>query len=181
MSPSIKEIFRRFPLRVKNCQQALKVLSVSMILILSACKQEKEHSDLKELVGNLKKQPVKSQDLTSGFSFHQEHIQQEYQGPSPFPEKKLEKEGKDERPTSPLESYSLTTFRLLGIIQEGDIYQAIFILPDGKTTQISLGSLMGEEKAVVEKITSNQVIVVYPDNIKKRVGHAQKIFQLEDN
>ena len=59
----------------------------------------------------------------------------------------------------PLERYTISEFKLAGIIWGGFGYNAMLEGPDGKGYFIRRGTVIGPNRGVVKKITSNAVVI----------------------
>jgi len=59
----------------------------------------------------------------------------------------------------PLERYNIYDFKLTGIVWGGLGYSAMLEGPDGKGYFIRVGTVMGQNKGVVKKITHNTMVI----------------------
>ena len=59
----------------------------------------------------------------------------------------------------PLERYNIYEFKLTGVVWGGLGYSAMLEGPDGKGYFVRLGTIMGQNKGVVKKITQNALII----------------------
>lgn len=59
----------------------------------------------------------------------------------------------------PLERYNIYEFKLTGVVWGGLGYSAMLEGPDGKGYFIRVGTVMGQNKGVVKKITQNTLVV----------------------
>lgn len=74
--------------------------------------------------------------------------------------KDAKKEGiKPQKDAMPLESYDITTFKLIGILWNKIGYYAVIVLPDGKFYNIKEGVKLGLHGGKVYKITKDSVII----------------------
>ena len=62
-----------------------------------------------------------------------------------------------ERP--PLERYNITEFKLAGIVWGGFGYNAMLEGPDGKGYFVRTGTLIGQNKGIVKKITKHTMVI----------------------
>ncbi len=62
-----------------------------------------------------------------------------------------------ERP--PLERYSLSEFKLTGIVWGGFGYNAMLEGPDGKGYFVRVGTIIGQNRGVVKKITQDKMVI----------------------
>lgn len=70
---------------------------------------------------------------------------------------KEEKKAKGERP--PLERYSLSEFKLTGIVWGGFGFNAMLEGPDGKGYFVRVGTIIGQNRGVVKKITQDRMVI----------------------
>ncbi len=59
----------------------------------------------------------------------------------------------------PLERYGISEFKLTGIIWQGFGYNALVEGPDGKGYVVRVGTIMGQNRGVVKKISQDKVII----------------------
>lgn len=59
-----------------------------------------------------------------------------------------------------LESYDISEFRLLAIVEKGEKYFALLATPDNRAFTVSKGAIVGYNKGRVEEITKNKVLIV---------------------
>ncbi len=76
---------------------------------------------------------------------------------APIISKEEKKAKAGDRP--PLERYSLSEFKLTGIIWQGFGYNALIEGPDGKGYVVRVGTIMGQNRGVVKKITQEKMII----------------------
>ncbi len=81
-----------------------------------------------------------------------------------------QKKGLADRP--PLERYSITDFRLTGIVWGGFGYNAMLEGPDGKGYFIRVGTVIGTNRGVVKKITKNGLVI--EEKFKNFMGEMQR-------
>ncbi len=62
-----------------------------------------------------------------------------------------------ERP--PLERYSISEFKLTGIVWGGFGYNAMLEAPDGKGYFVRVGTIIGQNRGVVKKITQDKMVI----------------------
>lgn len=69
-------------------------------------------------------------------------------------------EKKEQRATAlPLERYAVTDFKLSGIVWGGFGYNAMLEGPDGKGYFVRVGTVLGQNRGVIRKITKDSLIV----------------------
>lgn len=76
---------------------------------------------------------------------------------APLIEKEDRKAQSGDRP--PLERHSPHEFKLTGVVWGGFGYSAMLEGPDGKGYFIQVGTIMGQNKGVVKKITQNTLVI----------------------
>jgi type IV pilus assembly protein PilP len=77
---------------------------------------------------------------------------------------------KADRP--PLERYNITDFKLTGIVWGGFGYNAMFEGPDGKGYFVRVGTIIGQNRGVIKKITRD--IIVIEEKFKTFTGAVQR-------
>ncbi len=84
---------------------------------------------------------------------------------------KLEKKaGALDRP--PLERYSISEFKLGGIVWGGFGYNAMLEGPDGKGYFVRVGSIIGPNRGVIKKITQNAIYI--EEKFKNTMGEIER-------
>lgn len=76
---------------------------------------------------------------------------------APIISKEEKKAKTGDRP--PLERYGLSEFKLTGIIWQGFGYNALVEGPDGKGYVVRVGTIMGQNRGVVKKITQEKMVI----------------------
>jgi type IV pilus assembly protein PilP len=77
---------------------------------------------------------------------------------------------KADRP--PLERYNITEFKLTGIVWGGFGYNAMFEGPDQKGYFVRVGTIIGQNRGVIKKITKD--IIVIEEKFKTFTGAVQR-------
>lgn len=72
----------------------------------------------------------------------------------------------------PLERYGLFEFKLTGVVWGGLGYSAMLEGPDGKGYFVHVGTIMGQNKGVVKKITQNTMVI--EEKIKTITGEIDR-------
>lgn len=67
--------------------------------------------------------------------------------------------GVDEEPETPLQSYDIAQFRLVGVIVGKGQPKAMVVSPDGKSYVLAKGVKIGKNNGVVVDITSDAILV----------------------
>ncbi len=65
----------------------------------------------------------------------------------------------DDEPATPLQSYDVDQFRLIGVIVGKGASKAMVVAPDGKSYVLAKGVKIGKNNGVVIKINSNVILV----------------------
>ena len=65
----------------------------------------------------------------------------------------------DDEPETPLQSYDIIQFRLVGVIVGKGEPKAMVVAPDGKSYVLARGVKIGKNNGVVEEITSEVILV----------------------
>lgn len=73
---------------------------------------------------------------------------------------------------TPLERYAIHEFKLAGIVWGGLGYHAMLEGPDGKGYFVKTGTIMGQNRGVVKKITQNTMLV--EEQYKDPLGQVKK-------
>ena len=82
-----------------------------------------------------------------------------------------------ERP--PLERYNLYEFKLTGVVWGGLGYSAMLEGPDGKGYFVHVGTIMGQNKGVVKKITQNTMVIEEKfKNISGEIDRKEVVIEL---
>ena len=80
----------------------------------------------------------------------------------------------DEEPATPLQSFDIAQFRLVGVIVGKGLPKALVLAPDGKSYVLAKGVKIGKNNGVVINITSDAVLVKetyydFSDNIIENI------------
>jgi type IV pilus assembly protein PilP len=79
----------------------------------------------------------------------------------------------------PLERYSVYEFKLTGLIWGGYGYNAMLESPEGKGYFVSVGSIVGQNRGVVKKITQRTMVVEEKfKTISGEMDHKEIIIEL---
>ncbi len=72
----------------------------------------------------------------------------------------------------PLERYNITEFKLTGIVWGGFGYNAMFEGPDGKGYFVRVGTVIGQNRGVIKKITKDFIVI--EEKFKTFTGAVQR-------
>lgn len=89
------------------------------------------------------------------------------------PARKLQAKGSGKVGT--LESYDISEFRLLAIVEKGKKYFALLATPDNRSFTVSKGTSLGFNKGRVEEITRNKVLIIEYSKDYKGDVHPKQI------
>lgn len=159
----------------------IKYFMVSLLAIcLAGCGSEQGHADLQQLINDLKKQAVKTENLIDRFQFKEKSSAFEEIARNPFPEQQTKVQERVVNTQSPLEQYPLDTLKLLGVIRRGAAYTAVLLAPDSKIYQANVGDSISTSQGRITQITDTQIVVEEPVNIELgRLVSNTKILQLK--
>ncbi len=140
------------------------ILSLSIVTVVSACSNSGTQSTVTPIATKPSPSPITSK-MTSSVTTTVEEAQPVYAyNPAgrrdPFAPIITKEESKVKAgDRAPLERYGLSEFKLTGIIWQGFGYNALVEGPDGKGYVVRVGTIMGQNRGVVKKITQNKVII----------------------
>lgn len=72
----------------------------------------------------------------------------------------------------PLERYSISEFKLTGIVWGGFGYNAVLEGPDGKGYFVRVGTIIGQNRGVIKKITQNTMVI--EEKFKTYTGETER-------
>ncbi len=133
-----------------------------MMVTLAACSDsDKGSAQPAPAARKAAQQPVTQQTPTATVSKEQPAFNYNSAGRrdpfSPLVSKAMTKERASARP--PLERYSLSEFKLSGIVWGGFGYNAMVEGPDGKGYFVRVGTTIGSNKGVVKSITKDTMVI----------------------
>lgn len=73
---------------------------------------------------------------------------------------------------SPLERFPLNEFKLSGIVWGGFGYNAIMEGPDGKGYFVRVGTIIGQNRGVIRKITKDAIVI--EEKFKNYMGETER-------
>lgn len=130
------------------------IFLIIFILLIAACSKEKDRQDLIRYVKNLNKDSIMVIASTPKFVFPQS-LQYDFdKGHSPFLPIKVNSVA----PLgSELESYSLKSLTMVGVISDNTDIWALIKTPQGNVYPVVAGQIIGKSKGRITKIDAQQV------------------------
>lgn len=141
---------------------ALMMLLVGGVVITSCSEAEKPPAPAKNIVRVAPKQQVVTQGtatvveerLQPVYSYNPEGKRDPF---TPIISREDQKAKSGDRP--PLERYSVYDFKLTGVVWGGFGYSAMIESPEGKGYFVDVGTIVGQNRGVVKKITQQTMVV----------------------
>lgn len=129
---------------------------IIMVCCLAACKKNKMqdlHTFAKSTEKSMgsKKAVIQKPDLKPVITFSKNNVQRD-----PFESGRQKETGN----LSPLQKYPLTALKLVGIMANGNVYWAVFSLPDGQVLDVSVGGVVGQNNGKISRITQDEVTII---------------------
>ncbi len=74
------------------------------------------------------------------------------------------------------QSVSLHSFKMIGVLRQGERRKAFFMLPTGETFLVGLGTVLGKERGMVTAIHANAVEIRLPDKKSVNITLSKKSY-----